>query len=237
MRYYPDMRRVGWILGATTFVGWMVACVGSDPAPSGPQADPNVPVGQWKGACTADGRCIEGLVCTQGVCLYPGDGAPPPADASSGGNDGSSSSSSGGTGPSPECSQKVTVGDASKVECGSAGTCNRECCIQPSGPVACDSACTPPGNTHLACDSRDECGTGPCCIKIMDGKVLDTMTCPYPIAAADVVATACISTGCDYNSNQFEMCRSDEDCSVPTHKCRQIEIKTATTKLVYGICL
>ncbi|MBX3204775.1 MAG: hypothetical protein KF764_06885 [Labilithrix sp.] len=218
------MRHIGVAFAATLVAGWIVACVGEDPAPVGPQADPGVPVGQYKGACTADKKCIEGLVCVQeAVCLYPGDGAPPP--------DGSSSGAV--TVPCPFASSSVKP----TIQCDTT-TCTNECCFGEVGPSACDEACaTIDPRRSMKCDSKYQCSTGECCLAVT--AALDTSKCPSPLPFVDAVESACVADGCDTSvgSNQYKMCRGDSECAAPM-RCRQIEVTTGVngTKLGYGVC-
>jgi len=220
------MRHAGVAFAAAMVGVWVIACVGSDPSPSGPQPDPGVPVGQYRGACTADNKCLQGLECTQGVCLYPGDGAPPV--------DGSSGSSSGSSSGAATVACPVTPGSSNAaIACGATAPCNDFCCFDETNASKCDADCATIAGREMKCDSKFNCNTGECCLAL--ASALDATKCPSPVAYADVQIADCITEGCDPASNQYKMCRSDSECAAPA-KCRNIEITTKGTKLQYAVC-
>lgn len=232
------MRFFAWVGAAAVVAGWIVACVGDDPA-SKPTADPSVPVGQWKGACTTDGKCIEGLLCNQGVCLYAGDGAPP-VDGSASSSGGSSSGGSSSGSNVVACGASLPSSDPS-LDCGGGERCASECCVGPSGPSACDATCaTISPRRSFKCDSKYQCTNSgdECCLATTTAITLTS--CPSSLAFVDVTESICVNGGCDTGagSNQYKMCRTDAECTAPA-KCRQVEINTggSGTKLLYGVCI
>lgn len=218
------MRHVGFALAATLVTGSVIACVGDDPPPAFAQPDPGVPVGHYKGACTTEKTCLEGLVCTQGaVCLYPGDAAPP--------SDGSVPPRDDRGVGCPFSSATLDV----TISCGAA-TCTDTCCFDQQGTTACSGACpTLAPRRSMGCDSKYQCATGECCLAVT--APIDTSKCPSPLAFVDVVESACVPDGCDVSpgSNQHKMCRTDSECAAPA-LCREIEISTGVSKFAYGIC-
>lgn len=215
-----------------------MACVGDDPTSTG--ADPNVPVGQYRGACTADNKCLQGLECNQGVCLYPDGGAPPDGSGSSSGGSSSGGSSSGDSStvacpaPNPNNSDPL-------ITCGGAAGCANECCFGASGPAACDATCASiDPRRSIKCDSKYQCtNSGDECCLAVTVAALDTSVCPSPLAFVDVTEAICVNGGCDQSagSGQYKMCRGDSECTSPK-KCRQIEISTGGSgmKAQYGVC-
>lgn len=211
---------------------WVVACVGDDPVTSsGPQPDPNVPIGQFRGACTSDGKCIEGLVCTQGVCLQR-DGAGTPV------TDGGGSASDTGPGADaavPPCEYHNTY--SGPLKCSSVTCSTGPCCMGSTEPVACDPGCSSASSPKLfACDTSTQCasGTSPtCCVRIK--AAIDTGACPHPVPWSDFAESVC--TGTCGGVNEYLACRQDSDCDGLGKKCNGVELANAADKITFGICL
>lgn len=211
---------------APLFAAWVVSCVGDEPKATSLQPEPGAAEGHYKGACTVDKKCLEGLICVQEtVCLYPGDGAPPPD----------------GSGPSNDATSVGCPFSSSSLEpsipCG-ATSCANTCCFGQEGPAACDDTCaTIEPQRSMKCDSKYQCATGECCLAVK--ATIETSQCPSPLAFVDIVESVCVPGGCDTSggSNQYRMCRSNSECAAPA-RCRQLEITTGSngTKLNYGIC-
>lgn len=214
--------------------GWVIACVGDDPGTSsGPQPDPNVPVGQFRGACTSDGKCIEGLVCTQGVCLQREDGG---ASTTDGGGGGSGDAASDGDGEPPPCTYQNEY--SGPIKCSNA-TCSTSspCCMGASGTVACEPSCPVATSPKLlACDTSAQCMSGTdatCCVRIK--APVNRFVCPHPVAWADFAESVCTSV-CG-GTNEYYACRKDADCDVFAKKCSGVELSNGSDKISFGICL
>src|SRR6478672_2206744 len=80
------VRVIAWHLAAASAAFAVVAiaaCVGEDPQSSTPAPDASTSnPGELDAPCN-EGRCLDGLVCTDGVCRHPSDGSVDPDDAGS----------------------------------------------------------------------------------------------------------------------------------------------------------
>jgi hypothetical protein len=207
-------------------VGGWVACVGGDPLPrSG--ADPNVPVGQYRGACTADGKCLEGLECNQGVCLYP-DGAAPPDDG------GSVDAGEGGP-ASPVSCPHADAARAGNIPC---PTVTMTPCTPPSlccfaNPTSACVAASDPcgGGKKIRCASAT-CGNGGhCCLR---ATAIDRTQCPARIAYGDLVDTGCNESDTDCPLEE-RVCDKDADC--PEGTCHTVALfDESGDTIVLGAC-
>ncbi len=218
------------LLGSALAISIVVACVGDDPGvTSGVAPDPNVPAGHFRGAC-AEGKCLEGLACTQGVCLYPDypDGGAPVGDASAEASvdaqsdDGASS-----------CKQLLVP--ANQVACPGASppscAAGQQCCTEGS-VVSCKSTSSPCPR-QVECTGAGTCSSQ-CCLEISSDKLAAlkaSPVCPAPIPLSEFHKTEC-NTACD--SKQPRVCQVDSECTTGT--CHPVALKGLGGDIHFGIC-
>lgn len=227
------------VVGASVVAGFLLAitwvgCVGDDPQPSGVTPDPGVADGDFRGRCN-NGRCLEGLVCNQGVCLYPDypDGGTPPGVTRDGGGVGGEGGVDSGVVPCPRTDPALTGGD---LLCPGAdgGTCSNgyTCCVNDT-TASCEqtAANCPQGSTKpVDCDGPTQCGTKKCCIHW--NMEPDQTKCPIDIHYAAFDKTYCdnFCTG-----GAVKVCRTDQDCG--TGVCQRMTLTLQSgTIMRLGIC-
>jgi hypothetical protein len=223
-------RRAGALVLLLAFAAFF-ACVGSDPPPPAAKPDPNVPVGHYRGACTADGKCIDGLACDQGVCLYP-DGGDPPSDGAAPGDGGD-----GGAVPDVPCPHDAAA-RANAIPCPNApvAPCSLPsyCCFaNPS------SACVPEsdlcnGGKKIRCKAPT-CtlggSPGRCCLR---ATAIDRTACPARVTYANLVDVACNANDTDCPLEE-RVCFEDADCDQGT--CHTISLLDLSgNALTLGVC-
>lgn len=216
----------GRVAFLATIASVVMACVGDDPEPTGRQPDPSVPVGQEGGACTADKKCIAGLECVRGIiCL-------PPEDGGAGGLDGGRDASMADATEPLECPFSGASG--TDVSCGSTvctSPSDAFCCLS-SSSASCVSTCSSGTDKAFKCDSRADCASEPCCLRLASPLVFST--CPHAIGFAQVIDALCLPcTG----TNEYVVCASDAECPTP-QKCSFAEIRNddESAKIARGVC-
>lgn len=155
-----------------------------------------------------------------------------PVETDSGTGSSSGSTSSSGS-SSAGCNFTAKTPSEPKIACGAGPLCTTTCCIGQTTDPKCDGACSSPDDTNFACDSRYQCNGSACCMALSK-QLVTTGTCPYGVVSLDVSAVACVPSGCDRGSFQYEMCRQDSDCSQTGDRCFRISVNA---KLEYGVCL
>lgn len=224
--------------------GFWIACVGDDPAASGGPA-----TGDYKGACFGDKTCKTGLVCTQDVCLNPGeqplaDGGTQLTDAS-GTDDGRPSEggtettdaapdSGGGSACGPISTQEgfeVSCPGAPSDFCTNDAT--RQCCREASN-ASCRQMtdCVTGGGTPYTCDDSKSCNGTACCVPAM---LLDARTsCGQRIEPTG--GSHCAGNTC--GNSEVQLCNRDgSDCIFPKRCVPVNVVLEGAAKAIWKICL
>lgn len=213
---------VGALVGSIAVI---VACVGEDPAlpPANATGDGGIPVGEYGGKCSDDGRCEAGLNCIDGIiCLRPDDAR----DA------GPTDGSPGDSGPDASSCSLVAPPLSANLRCPSdnayvACPANQLCCM--GGDASCTatpSACA--GGTLWACFATDQCPAAGfhCCTK---GKL---ETSDGPCGRFEPTPSTCAAK---CSNEDIELCSTDpaaKPCP-PGATCRVV---STSLGFALGIC-
>ena len=162
-------------------------------------------VGQNGGACRADGTCLAGLTCTQGLCV--------PLD-------GGSTQGDGGTG----CLAALNPTTDDRVTCGSGGLCDAGtlCCLTGTSAGTCrpvNTGCGA-GEKELGCGSSNgrRCASGTVCCMNATSAAITTLqagtTCPARLDFAEFSLTQCLNAcaGSSGAIGKLPVCQANSEC-------------------------